>query len=448
MTIKELKDEHVNGVCLDMRKQEKCFNNWGVSNTPLNDKSTDKKVVIDWISYTFSDIEYDELHNYYTNSFDLKIKDNKSNSFILSSILELMDIDKHWKDIEIHNRALNGYRFSWIIGEYIRINFAGPKMLDDNYSTQLLLSGKACREFETYYKGSFIDLFDFLFNEHEELGYIYDDNGEIISGRKLNGSFKRIDIAIDDFTGKEQNIYDLEQYAQKHWWIGSFKSVNVYDSSIRNGYIESKGFTISFGSPGSNRLVIYDKLLERKSAGDQYSDSEIWFRYEMQFVHDKADQVARFFTSMYKLDNLNEAILGLLNNCIEFKDIKDKNKSDFSRQYLRSQPTLESWNNFINHTKKIKLLKVSNPIKTIDKKLFWIDKSLTTTFAELYLINRDNPDEFHNLINKYVNKGMLKLSEQQLTAINKYLKANNKEVISDEEYLKIKNYGLNQKGKK
>lgn len=404
--------------------------------------------MIDWLSYTFSDIEYDEIFNTYTQSLDVKIRDSKTNTFILQSILKLIDIDNDWKTMKQTNWALNGYRFSWEIGEYIKINFAGPKMSDENYSTQLLFSGSACREFETYYKGSFIDLFNFLFTEHEELGYLVDDNGEIYSAKVFNGSVKRIDIAIDDFTGKEQNIYDLKKYADKHWWIGSYKSVSFYDSSMRNGFVQSKGFSISFGSAGSNQLVIYDKLLERKYHSIDCYDKKVWYRYEMRFVQSKADQIAKYYSLYYEFEQLNEFVLGLLNRCIEFKEVRNPEKEDFSRQYLRTQPTLASWKKFVEYTEKIKLEKPIDPIKTIDKKLKWIDKYLTTTFAELYLISKDDLEKFNNLILKFVNKGMFNLTSKHLIAINKYLKNENIPIITKDEYLRIKNYGLQSKGGK
>lgn len=442
MKQKEIKN-HDEGVCRSMILTNELG---GISNTPLNDKNKDKQILIDWLSYTFSDIEYDEAFNTYTQSLDVRIRNNKTNTYILQSILKLIDIDNDWKTMKQTNWALNGYRFSWEIGEYIKINFAGPKMLDGNYSTQLLFSGSACREFESYYNGSFIDLFNFLFSEHKELGHLGDENGEIFSARYLNGSVKRIDIAIDDFTGKEQNIYDLKEYADKHWWIGSYKTVSFHDSSMRNGFVQSKGFSISFGSAGSNQLVIYDKLLERKYHNIDCDDKKVWYRYEMRFAQDKADQVARNYRTYNKLGKLSNYVLGLLNGCIEFKDIRDKYKVDFSRQYLRTQPTLESWKRFIEYTEKIKFEKTINQVRTIDKKLKWIDSSLTTTFAEIYLINRNDLEKFYNQILKFVNKGMFNLTKKHLTAINKYLIANDKKIITDDEYLKIKSYGLIKRG--
>jgi hypothetical protein len=447
-------------------------NSRGISNTPLTDKKTnrftetqnDKRYVIDWFSYTFSDLEYDKTFNAITNDYDFKISETKKNDFILDSLLKLMNIDKQWENIEIQNYALNGFRFSWLIGEFIKINFVGPKMSDGNYSTQLLFSGKACREFEYNFKGSFFHLIDFLLSKHSELGYthidsiIYDSSeentngfentGEISEGKRLNGSFKRIDIAIDDFSGKEQNIYDLKYYAEKHWWIGSYRSYRNIESSIKNNSIGSKGFSLTFGSTGSNQLVIYDKYLEQlHKEGLSNIDHNLWYRYEMRFVNDKAKTVVSQLLAFKKINKLNEYVLRLLNSCIEFK-VLDEEVSNPSRQYIRTQPTLESWKKFTEHTKKVDLNNHLPPDLSIKKKLKWIDYSLPTTFIQLYLIHRDDPDIFRKAFLNYANKGALKLKKEQFIAINKYLKRNGKKEISEKEMIEIKNYGIFFKGGK
>jgi DNA relaxase NicK len=188
--------------------------NGGGSNTPLPHENKDftipikldKRWVIDWVSYTFSDVAYEKKVNKLTDDIDYTLMETKQNDYILNSILHILNYGQKWKSIKIHNKSVNGYKFSWFLGEFMRINFAGPKMKNGKPSTQILFSGAACREFEDDYNGSFIHLFRFLRAEHTELGYQTNENGEIISGVKLNGSFKRIDFAIDDFTGKELNI--------------------------------------------------------------------------------------------------------------------------------------------------------------------------------------------------------------------------------------------------
>ncbi|MGE4572191.1 MAG: replication initiation factor domain-containing protein, partial [Candidatus Izemoplasmatales bacterium] len=319
-------------------------------------------------------------------------------------------------------------------------------------------------EFEYNFNGSFITLFNFLIQEHEELGYYqkynfnfdhrftkslnFEDTGEVIEGKYFDGSFKRLDIAIDDFSGKEQNIYDLKYYAEKHWWIGSYRSCKIIESTIKNPDRGSKGFSLTFGSPGSNQLVIYDKYLEQLTNRNTVNmPSDTWYRYEMRFVNDKANSVVRNLLLHNMINDLNDYILSLLNSCIEFKELDDETKNP-SRQYIRYQPTVISWEKFTEYTKKTDLNNHLRPDLSIDKKIKWIDFSLPTTFTELYLINRDDPETFNKMMLNFANKGAFKFKKKQFIAVNKYLKENGKKELTDEEIIKIKNYGIFFKGGK
>jgi DNA relaxase NicK len=322
----------------------------------------------------------------------------------------------------------------------MRINFAGPKMKNGKPSTQILFSGAACREFEDDYNGSFIHLFRFLRAEHTELGYQTNENGEIISGVKLNGSFKRIDFAIDDFTGKELNIYDLKELSDNYHWTGPYRTVDIHSSSISNhGMIQSKGFTITFGSAGSNQLQIYDKYLEYQSKGKTFNGSNTWYRYEMRFVDPKADAVVKEFLFSNQNGTLSDFAYSLLFKQIKFRIPKETNKN---KNYWDILP---EWLEFLHYVKELDL-KVDNlPVRTFEKKLDWVDYSLVTTFTQLYLAYRDDPDKFQEEMNKYINKGALKFTEQHLASINKYLKDNNKPVVTKKEYLKMTTRGLELK---
>ena len=217
--------------------------NGGYSNTHLttskvNNKPLDKRFVIDWLSYTFDDIIFDKVsigNNYY-----YQIAYCERNDYILNTLLKIFDLYKtnrqdsltSWKKLKIENNSINGYASTIFIGEHIRINLAGAKTSNDLPSSQLLMSGQACREFEEHYKGDWFELFSFLTMFHENLG-----------GKKFNGSFKRIDIAIDDFTGKELTPYFLEEYARKGYWIGSYQTLTLIDSNFFRGDKKRKGYS-------------------------------------------------------------------------------------------------------------------------------------------------------------------------------------------------------------
>jgi len=60
----------------------------------------------------------------------------------------------NWQGYEIQPQSINGYSYSMIFDEHMRINFAGAKSGRDRLTTQILFSGQACREFLEYQGGS------------------------------------------------------------------------------------------------------------------------------------------------------------------------------------------------------------------------------------------------------------------------------------------------------
>ncbi|MCK9224836.1 MAG: replication initiation factor domain-containing protein [Candidatus Muirbacterium halophilum] len=430
----------------------------GGSNTPLPttfkeftiENILDKRWVIDWISYTFSDVEYVENkygieENGLSSMIEvLEIAETDKNDYILNSILSIMNVGKKWKAINIIDKAVNGYKFSWNIGEFIRINFAGPKMANGKPSTQILFSGQACREFESDFNASFYELFKFLKKEHKKLGFLFDKkgnhlidcNGELMSYR-FNGSFKRVDGAIDDFTGKELNIYDLESYATNYHWTGPYRSINlIHSTKIEHGIIQSKGYSLTFGSPGSSQLQIYDKKLEQIQKGESFIGSNTWYRYEMRFVDRKADAFIDEYIKAYEQNTLGELAFSVLKSQIRFLN------PNFNDSRKCRWKTLPEWDNFLNHVQAINLKLADKPVRTIDTKLIWFDHSMVTTMTQLFLIYRNSPNQFTEEMERYIKKGSLKLTPEHLSALNKYLKDNGQPIITDEEYKKMTVKGI------
>lgn len=407
----------------------------GYSNTHLttskeNKKPLDKRFIIDWLSYTFDDIIFDKIP-YGKNKYYYQLAYCESNDYILNNLLRIFDLYKtdrtdslqSWKQLKPENNSINGYASTIFIGEHIRLNLAGPMTSNDLPSTQLLMSGQACREFEEHYRGDWFDLFGFLTKFHEQLG-----------DRKFNGSFKRIDIAIDDFTGKEMTPYFLEEYARKGYWIGSYQTLTLIDSISFRGDIESKGYSLTFGRTGSNMLQIYDKKLERKSKNLEYADSEVWYRYEMRFIDPKSNNVVELYKRHYVLDNLNELAFSLLNTCIEFKV---PNLNDI--QNIDRWETLPEWNQFVNYVKKVDIKNHLPKETTIESKKLWWEDKIITTVAQWYIAFGD---DFLNYIFDNANEGSKKLTERHLVQIDRYLTNIGKEPLSNDFKKRIMSRGL------
>jgi DNA relaxase NicK len=381
----------------------------------------DKSFVIDWISYTFDNVMYDETYNKETFKKDLSLAYSKTNDYILNNLLMIFNINKPWQQLEFQDYALNGYRFSWEIGEHIKINFAGAKSGRNLPTTQLLLSGQACREFENHYGGKYFVLFDFLTKTHEEL-----------SGRTFNGHFKRLDIAIDDFTGKEINIYDLRDYADNGHWVGSYQSCVFYYSNSYRGGISSKGYSLTFGSPSSNQLQIYDKKLEQESKNKKFVGSDVWYRYEMRFVNPRADKVVSLYQKHYIDRTLNQLAFQLLKSSIDFKVVSsDSNKSRVE--------TLPEWDLFCNHLQKIDLKQNLPDESSWEKTKKWIDHNLKSIFTQLVLVYGN---EVVDEMIKLAECGSEYINEKTITKIERYLEKSGKKPLTTKVKQKMLMKGL------
>jgi len=238
----------------------------------IADVELDKRVLFDWISFTFDDLNFEAIINKQLTN-NLSIKNFNINVRILNKILKALGDKEYDFDFEVKSPGLNGFKYMHYVGEHIILNFSGPKTYRYKKTSQLLMRGEACREFIEHQNGSWVNLF--------------------IALSDLHGSFKRVDIAIDDFQAKEINIYDLKELAEKGHWTGSFQSLKIINDISYRGGIRSKGFSMTFGSPGSNQLQIYDKNLERFSRKKENFNTKYWYRYEMRLVNEKATNSIR-----------------------------------------------------------------------------------------------------------------------------------------------------------
>lgn len=368
----------------------------------VSEVKLEKRVLFDWISFTFDDLDEDVFTGMIRKPTTKGDKNhyNMNNGIMNALLKQLGCLEKDWKNLEIRPFAMNGFRYSIVIGESIMINLGGPKSARNRSTTQLLMKGEGCREFIEFQNGNWFELFKFLKNR--------------------NGHFKRVDIAIDDFTANEIDIYDLEQYAKKGYWSGSFQSLKVISDISYRGGLFSKGFSMTFGSEGSSQLQIYDKNLERRARNKETFATNKWYRYEMRLVEDKADAaISQYMTAIdaSKTDDssIGKYACGILRSLIEFKEIPMGND-----ERIRRWKILPQWYNFLDGVEKITLNVSSEVEKTIDRKIRWYNKSITSTNAQFYLSNPDIYFDEHFL---EIGKACFNLNNRQIAAINKKRKS-------------------------
>jgi hypothetical protein len=375
----------------------------------IEDVKLDKRILFDWISFTFDDLDIEAVLS--RSSYGIKKKIGyKIHLDILNNLLVALGSEKYHYDLEIKQPGLNNYKYILYIGEHIIINFHGPKSYRGKYTTQLLMRGERCREFIEYQNGNWIELFKVL--------------------GTLNGSFKRVDIAIDDFTANDIDIYDLQKYAEAGHWTGSFQSLKIINDISFRGGIRSKGYSLTFGSPGSNQLQIYDKNLERFSKKKESFDTKVWYRYEMRLVNKRANNAIREYMRAFAYDSSNissflEFGSSLLAELIMFK--KEPRGNDTR---VRRWEPLDKWTSFLGSIKKINFIPNTKLEKTIDLKKKWYKKSISSTNAEFFLSNENGYFDFQLEI---VKNGIKKMNKRKLSTVNKKRLSMGKAALTMEE---------------
>ena len=183
------------------------INGWGGSNTPLTTKNTslnryEKRVLIDWLSVTFDWVTVDSDFGRYI--IDINNPD----------LMALIRILNDGREVVSHQVGkANGYQLSLVVGEHIKLYYGSEltRTAEGKYTVNLVMSGQACREFESFNKGSWQALFSFLLKK----GIV---------------NLNRLDIAIDDFDGAEIDIYDIAPFIRSGHYVSPISKFQIIES--------------------------------------------------------------------------------------------------------------------------------------------------------------------------------------------------------------------------
>lgn len=290
------------------------------------------------------------------------------------SIIKLLGLDN--LEFEEYNTGFYGYQKSLRYDNNIIILYGGhsywsdkdDKMITDN-NICFQMSGNGCRTFEDVSDISFMDLFEYLYDNKEDY------------------NITRLDIAYDDF----ENLLDINVL---------FQDMIAQNYSSRTRFYEfcggSNGLSLYFGSPDSEfRLRIYDKASEQK-----IFDGQHWVRVEMQLRKDRAISAVDYINSGLCID---EVYFNILNNYLRFvTPCGDKNKSRWK--------TAPYWEKFLKYHDKISLyVEPGNDYNSL-KLMYYVEKqcapSLATYCANFGLLSLlklvfNKSQEIHN--SKYTN---------------------------------------------
>ena len=315
--------------------------------------------------------------------------------FATELFLELFDIKA--VDLCFEYKGINGYNASLYYNDiYIMYNTFRPDM-----GIHIKMSGQGCRDFETL-NLNYIEFFKKLC--------------------KYNVNFNRVDISIDDFTGKYFTISKLNRYIKKKCVCSKFLSaINIEKTKLSD--CSSLGNTLQFGSKASDfQVTFYDKLKERKSQNIIVNNNiKFWLRTELRFRHERAKEV------IYKIIddeyNINVLVKGILREYISFKDIKSKD-SNVSRREEE-----EWWIDFLENVDNLKLTNYL-PENSITKKEQWLKENTSKSNFMVYLSKLNNlklDDNTQNYMFDLFKKGFEKFDFNDLKVINQYRLSNHLE---------------------
>lgn len=239
------------------------------NNLPEN---RDNKFLIDWFSFT-SKIDSD------------------------NSILEVLGLS-HFKDAFQVMYGFQGYK-TRLYFDGISIHYCHAK----NDGVWVEMSGQGCRNFETYSKISFDDLFKIvLYNQDKDDYHV-----------------TRLDVAYDDFK-KVIPLRKLSKQILDEHFVSRFssKSCTVTQAAGR------KGITCDLGSRKSEiKFRVYDKAFERGYFKEIEEDHFTWTRWEIQLRDERA-----FNFILHSLsDGVGSVFKGVVLNYFRVVDV-DKHDSN------------------------------------------------------------------------------------------------------------------------
>lgn len=276
-----------------------------------------------------------------------------------------------------------------------------------------LKNGEECWFFEM--KGHALRMFELrLYNLGLDLNESYLELFNFLKLAKVDYEididFKRIDIAIDDFTNFITRK-ELKKKFNNGFYTSRLRKRSVEEEIEFFRSIESKGLTFYLGSNCSKQLCIYDKVEERKSKEVEVT-KESWMRYEMRFYNDNANWVFFQIYSGFKDSKLNQIAASLLKGIL---DIKEDN--NFKLENQRNAPTWNKWNAFLEDVEKLEYVsqgKFEEDI-TMNKKKNWVINVPCRILLMCFLCD---PDNFENFLNLTLLKGKEKLRQEDLSRIN------------------------------
>ena len=215
-----------------------------------------------------------------------------------------------------------------------------------------------------------------------------------------NCKFTRIDLALDDFTGKCN--FDLMISKLKNGFYRSTKKTySVSRGADQQG--RSSGLTIYLGQPvksskGFHLLRMYKKLAEFESKNQLppkiARESGVWDRYELEFTKTKAVDV---INKILVVNEFSSVYLGILRSTVEFLNPTRNSKG----QILKNKDSWKVcpwWERFLQDCESVRV--GSDDIRQIELAdlLTWVRIAVVPSLRLLEQIGLDRNFDIYSLI--------------------------------------------------
>ena len=354
--------------------------------------------------------------DYFSTTFPLDIDADDSVMFKVNEMVMMFAQYLNVENFEIEKSkyAQNNYNYQYTLGQHMILRLDGP--MNDCYqrTCHFEMKGEGCREFEVRNKDkTWINLILFMV--------------------ELNARFKRIDVAIDDYEGKDVTLpWLLEKLQKKHY-------TSIFHSKPQPHGTLEYGLTIQFGTNESPiQLVIYDKLAERKKRR-VVTDKEYWVRYELRFRAETAEKLVYKLISTF--EDPSEEMYGTKLQKLAFEqlyrvlDIKKEN--GYNEKSQNKVDTDEKWKAFLDNVEKGTLSNADVLPSTFDTYLKNAMPYVVTYLIVKYLTVCRDPYLLEIEMFKLL-RDNLKFSKQRFQRLNIYLNQLRIKTIDDATLAELK----------
>ncbi len=351
--------------------------------------------------------------DYISATFPLFVQANDVEDEVKDQVVIQMSKYLNIREYEVFREDYtnNRYRYQYSLGEHIILRLSGAEN-DSGYRTcQIEMRGEGCRDFERRNKEkTWIDFFIYI--------------------SLLNGTFKRIDIAIDDFVGDTVNMdYILEKIKNRYY-------TSVCRTKPNQTGSEETGMTLYLGSRNSGQeLCIYDKLKQMLSK-KQCFEGEYWTRYEMRFRGENAQAITtHIVTSLQNQDKMKNLPTIAFEQLYRILDLKKDN--NYNEKYQSKVETDEKWQKFLRNVQKGVLAKPTEQISTLEKHSKFIEDKAVFYLILMYLSTNRNIELFTTNIIRLMYKHS-ELSKKRFRRLNTYLDELKLAIFTDEDLADLK----------